>query len=159
IHILDDGSLTAQDYRLLEFHLRPLQIEYIANIQQASFPVGGCWERLIKAIELSYQRYVIQLDSDTLTLKHVPEVVKAIRNNYSFTLGSADGLEFTSITAASCRAASSPSQHIQARSERLLVDAFPNVACRYVRGCAAFAGFAKGAHPRDSLEAFSSHMA
>ncbi len=47
IVILDDGTLTTSDMKMLIYHVRPLQIVHIDQVKTNKYPKGGCWERLL----------------------------------------------------------------------------------------------------------------
>ncbi len=156
--VLDDGSLTAADKRVLAQHLDDPVIYPIAAVDVGDCPRGGCWERLLTLLELRRDAYVIQLDSDTVTLGPVPEVAAAIAAGRNFSLrGEADsewlpvaqiGYDFETLA---------DTAHVQARIEALLErieSRLPQVR-HYARACAGFAGFAPGGHSRELADAFS----
>ena len=156
--ILDDGSLTAADKRVLAEHLDVPVIFPIAAVDPGDCPRGGCWERLLTLLDLRRDAYVIQLDSDTVTLGPVPEVAAAIAAGRNFSLrGEADaewlpvaqiGYDFATLAATA---------HVQARIEALLErieGRLPQVS-HYARACAGFAGFAPGGYSRELADAFS----
>lgn len=166
IAILDDGTLTAADKAVLAKHLGNPLIRSIREVQTGACPTGGCWERLLTLLDLTVDDYVVQLDSDTVTIGAVPEVAAAIAANRSFTMlgdptADANGL----LSLPDFMAAYHPSgsgidpagpAHVQASIEGHW-DRYPDAAShRYVRGSAGFAGFAHGgAASRESAEAFS----
>ncbi len=86
IVILDDGSLTKADKAVLAHHLGAPEIRHIAEVDTADCPRGGTWERLLTLLDMRRENYVIQLDSDTVTLGPVPEIAEAIAQRRSFTL-------------------------------------------------------------------------
>ena len=156
--VLDDGTLTAGDKRVLAEHLDDPVIYPIAAVDVGDCPHGGCWERLLTLLELRRDAYVIQLDSDTVTLGPVPEVATAIAAGRNFSLrGEADsewlpvaqiGYDFDTLA---------DTAHVQARIEALLErieSRLPQVR-HYARACAGFAGFAPGGHTRELADAFS----
>jgi hypothetical protein len=156
--ILDDGTLTAQDRRLLSHHLGEPAIYGLDQVQTGDCPRGGCWERLLTLLDLSEHDYVIQLDSDTVTIADLPEIRQAVRANRSFTLlgeisAGEKGLMTLAAFSAACR--TQTGSHIQQVVERQL-DRHPEADSRfYVRGCAGFAGFARGCGMKSAAEAFS----
>ncbi|WP_419826524.1 hypothetical protein [Sphingomonas sp.] len=169
IAILDDGTLTPKDRRVLAHHLGDPEILAIADVATGACPTGGCWERLLTLLDLARQDYVIQLDSDTLTLSALPEVEAAIAGNRPFTLlgdptADANGvLSLPEFMAAYHPQGSgidpSGPAHIQSSIEGNW-DRFPDAAAwRYVRGSAGFAGFPRGGAGRDAAEAFSAAAA
>lgn len=160
--VLDDGTLTAADKRVLCEHLGDPVIYPIAEVELGDCPRGGCWERLLTLLELRRDAYVIQLDSDTVTLGPVPEVAAAIAAGRNFSLrGGADsewlpvakiGRDFETLA---------DTAHVQLRIEALLGRVerrLPQVR-HYARACAGFAGFAPGGHSRALADAFSREAA
>ena len=164
--ILDDGTLTPADRSVLARHLANPVILPIKAVETGACPRGGCWERLLALLDLTADNYVVQLDSDTVTVGEVPEVVEAVTANRSFTLlGDALAEERGILSLVDFMAAYHPGGsgidlagpvHVQGSIEGHW-DRYPEPARhRYVRGCAGFAGFARGGGPsRASAEAFS----
>jgi hypothetical protein len=97
------------------------------------------------------------MDSDTLTLVPVDEVIDAYRRNQSFTLGTPEArlATFAEATRAVRR---TNSRHVQIVAERGLSQLKSFGVRWYVRGCSAFAGFAQGAFTRAQAESFSHAM-
>ena len=158
IVILNDGTLTSHDIELLRYHLSPSQIVTINDIKSRKCPQGGCWERLLFILDCVKDNYVIQLDSDTLTLNDIPEVVNSIMENRSFTLGTWKRQEVQSIKETCQNVRSSNSNHIQIIAEKNF-DKLPGCdQLKYVRGCAAFTGFARQSFSRSKAEEFSQQM-
>jgi hypothetical protein len=164
--ILDDGTLTAADRAVLARHLANPSIRPIAAVETGACPAGGCWERLLALLDLTDDNYIVQLDSDTVTVGEVPEVRAAIATNRSFTLlGDALAGERGVLSLPDFMTAYHPGgsgidpagpAHVQTSIEGHL-DRYPEAARhRYVKGCAGFAGFARGGRPsRARAEAFS----
>lgn len=153
IAILDDGTLTGADRQVLAHHCGDPQIIALAEVEQGALPKGGCWERLLTILDRRAGEYWIQIDSDTVTLGPVPEIIAAISANRSFTLlGGEDAGDATQALDEFCRRhyPGGPREgHIQARIEsRLARIAQPG--WRYIRGCAGFAGFAAGGPGREA---------
>lgn len=155
--ILDDGTLTASDREILASHLGDPAILPIAAVDTGACPKGGCWERLLTLFELRRDDYVIQLDSDTVTLGPVPEVLAAIEAGRNFTLRGGAQSAWAPASSFSHDPATLPANfHVQGAIEAVM-----GVACaevpgltHYVRGCAGFAGFAPGGLGRETAEAF-----
>jgi hypothetical protein len=163
VAILDDGSLTEADKALLARHLGDPDIRSIHDVDTGRCPHGGTWERLLTLLDLRADDYVIQLDSDTVTVGDVPEVLAAIRENHSFTLlgdpeSEADGVLPLPAFAARRYPDGVPAghHHVQAAIEARF-GTYPDAANhRYVRGCSGFTGFARGGPSgRAEAEAFS----
>lgn len=160
--VLDDGSLEPDDHALLARHLPGVVIEPITAHRSARCPSGGTWERLLGIARHCADRYVMQLDADTLTLDALPEVVAAIAANRSFALGTWDDQRSETFAerAADARRLNTATQvHVQVAAEQHF-DRDPAWAgLRYIRGCSGFAGFARGATSVGFIEDFSERMA
>jgi hypothetical protein len=149
--LLDDGSLTDADRRVLDVQCSAPQILRLAAVDTGDCPRGGTWERLLTLLDLRADAYVIQLDSDTVTVGDVPEIRAAIAANRSFLLlGGPDGEEQGIQPLPAFVAYRYPHgpvaepTHLQALIESRY-GAYPDAAAhRYVRGCSGFAGFARG---------------
>jgi hypothetical protein len=158
--ILSDGTLTAEDRATLKYHLDDPEIFDISKIERGPCPAGGCWERLITVLTLAQTNYVIQFDSDVICLHKPTEVASAVAANVDFTmLGEGEASISGIVSAASMKDwPHRVSDHIQVRSEKLLVTLPDSDTLRYVRGCAGFAGYAHMPSRLEQLFAFSSHM-
>jgi len=161
IVVLSDGSLTLNDCVTLTRHLPFVRITSAEEILPASTPKGGCWERLLLISDLVRNSYVIQVDSDSLTLDAVTEVFSFVVENCSFTLLGAGSFPAIESMSDACNRAQRNNQHSmepQGVGERSL-DRFPDSAhLRYVRGNAAFAGFARDSFTRKDVEFYSKNM-
>lgn len=161
IAILDDGTLTDGDRAVLARHLGNPRIVSIRDVDLHGCPPRSCWERLLTLLDMRRDAYVIQLDSDTVTLGPVPEVEAAIADGRDFTLRGEEGATWLSIAdfAASRPPVDplDPAIHVQEAIEASLgrIDAGLPRPGHYVRGCAGFAGFAPGGLGRATAEAFS----
>jgi hypothetical protein len=160
VMLLDDGTLTPADKAILAHHIGNPVIVSLSDIDTAPCPGGNCWERLLSILDLRADHYVIQLDSDTVTLGPVPEVVDAIATNRSFTLGGGveeQQLGFMTVPGmiASIYPEGPGTAHIQPLIEAKLGEMPGADALRYIRGCAGFAGFARSANGRDIAERFA----
>lgn len=155
--IVDDG-FSFEDKDLIRKHLRCVEFVERKTITSESCPVGGCWERLLTIADICRDHYVIQLDSDTVTVDDPIEVREFIARRASFTLSTKDGRKFISTAEAASAMASNSSPHIQVLAEKVLCE-IPEIADRsYIRGCAGFAGFAQNSINRSSVEKISSFM-
>lgn len=144
--LLDDGTLTASDRSILRHHLGNPAILEIGSISTGHCPAGNCWERLFAILEMRSDDYVIQLDSDTVTLADMPEIVAAIDANRSFTLAggvdeAAVGFQNADNLVAHFYPDGATSNHVQHLAEVAMPRAGHGL--RYIRGCAGFAGFAR----------------
>lgn len=158
IFILDDGSLDEKDKEILNHHLSNPEIIPISKISTGACPKGGCWERIMLVSQLAEEYFVIQLDADIVTVGPVEEVQAAAEAQKSFTLGTPQGLKFITLAEASKAVVGSTGKHVQTLSERHFQNLNGSGVRKYVRGCAGFAGFAKGSIRKANLESFSLEM-
>lgn len=161
VYIVDDGSLTDVDRKLLNDHIPGIRFMVLAECRDTRLPRGGTWERLIAIARLSESRYVVQLDADTLSLGQLEEVVQACRSDRSFTIGTWDGQ--TPETASECAirargALTRIKSHVQIEAEALFDKLSNSASLRYVRGCSGFAGFARGPNKLDFMYELSSQL-
>ena len=155
IVILDDGTLTEQDVRTLNRHCGHPEILSVAAVDTGDWPRGGCWERLLAILDRPGDEYWVQLDSDTVTIGPVPEIAAAIDANRSFTMLGGEEASVGTLPLDQFERHFYPGGpvghgHVQHRIESRLGDLPSAHGWRYVRGCAAFAGFAAGGASRVS---------
>jgi len=167
IALLDDGTLTGADKAVLAHHCGDPEILSIARVDTTGFPTGGCWERFLSILDRRGSEFWIQLDSDTVTLGPVPEVVAALALNRSFTLlGGADAAQPDGAGPmlplgdfARAFYPDGPADgHVQTRIESRMGQIISRPDWRYIRGCAGFAGFAAGGPGRPLAAAFLAQM-
>lgn len=155
--IVDDGLLP-EDKHTLSAHFESIRFVSTDSMRRGTCPSGGCWERLLTLAHENLSHYVIQLDSDTLTLAEPKEVLECIAQNRSFTLGTSSGTHFVPLSEASQYANKNLDKHVQNHAERAL-GVYPGMSeLKYVRGCAGFTGFAPGKLSIASVENFSLQM-
>lgn len=155
--IVSDG-LNAKNIRTLKYSIDNLEIIHISDINTEGCPTGGTWERLIQLSKLNTNSYVIQLDSDTITLAQPNEVIDCIINNESFTLGTDSGTCFKSLEECSIFAEAHKCDHVQNHAERELRNLHNKSSLKYVRGCSGFTGFAQGQLELQKIIDFSRSM-
>lgn len=158
IYLVGD-KFTQDDWSSLETHIDNLIAIPIEEVDTGSCPHGGTWERLLSILKLTKEEYLIQIDSDTLTMSYPTEVATCVENNRSFTIGTSLGRDFIS-----CREASewalqfNDDTHVQTISEKSLVNLDLSGQLSYVRGCSGFAGFSSGDISVNDAELFSNSM-
>lgn len=157
--VLNDGSLTEDDQATIRSHLPAARIVHISEVETDGCPKGSCWERLLLISDLVQNSYVVQLDSDTLTTKAIPEVIACIEANRSFTLlGDRSYPTIEPMLSACIRSKQNLDPQVQAVCERSF-DQLPEAASlKYLRGNAGFTGFAKRSIGRDRIRWFSDLM-
>lgn len=162
--LLDDGTLTGSDRAVLAHHLGHPELRSINSVDCGPCPRGGTWERLLTLLELRQDDYVLQLDSDTVTLGPVPEVIEAVRRGLPFTLAGDQAAETAGMLLLPEFRRQFHSEgpvdprsrvHVQKAIEANF-DLYPDAAShRYIRGCSGFAGFPAGGPGRRAAEVFS----
>lgn len=161
VHILSDGTLTSEDMACLAQHIPQVSFLQLADVRSPKCPQGACWERLLSIAQLVQQHYVVQLDGDTLALGDISEVAEHIAAARSFTLGTWDDQQIESMEtrcSAAKAALTAARPHVQLLAEANF-DKFSEYATlRYAKGCAGFAGFARGSFTRERVEALSQEM-
>jgi hypothetical protein len=123
---------------------------------------GGTWERLVYLIDRSRKEFVIQLDSDTLTVGDITEIKDCIERNSSFCLNGHTGSvqnrakldDIIPMSQAAEAAKSSTSDYIGVAFERRMAEFQGSDGFYYVRGSSALAGFACGAIKKDLIDHF-----
>jgi hypothetical protein len=157
--VLNDGSLTDSDVSLLNKQIPSLRLFHISTVDTAPSPKGGCWERLMLIGDLVQNSYIVQLDSDTLTLGPIPEVIDCIERNQSFTLlGDRSYPHIESMLDACTRLKSNVQPQVQSICERSF-DLLPESRdLKYLRGNAGFVGFGKGSINPERIQWFSGLM-
>ncbi len=158
IYVIDDLSLTERSKRVLRQHAKGVEIIPITEVRNDHCPSGGDWEGFLLIGEMSSSHYCIMLDADTLTLSPLPEVLDAVHNNNSFTLGTWPDQQIVSIHEVRESVAALKSEHVQILSEKKLDKLKNGDQLKYVRGCGGFSGFAKGSVSRSVIDEFSLAM-
>lgn len=159
ICVINDGTLDSGLKRQLRDHIPKVTLLHIGDAPRLKVPKGGCWERLAWIAELSKNDYVIQLDSDTLTRRPLPEVCDSWRQETPFILaGDRSGARVLPRAEISRNAALLPGNHVQTVLERCL-DSVHGLDPLYVRGSGGFFGVPRGALSFDRIEQWSAIMA
>ena len=158
--VIVDRDMPAAARATLSAHFPGIEFQTLEDIEVGPCQRGGTWERLIHLLDLSRDRYVVQVDCDTLAYgADVREVLDCIAGNRAFTLSGGVGSEIVTLSDAAHRAQAEPCAYVGIAAEALL-DRLPDAeALRYVRGSSGFAGFAKGGVSRERIERFHQDMA
>ncbi len=161
VHVVDDGSLTDEDRALLGRHIPGIRFHDIVACREPGLPQGGTWERLIAIARLSIDRYVIQLDSDTLTLSQIDEVASAAQEGLSFSIGTWDRQNVEpaierAVTAQGRLENGKP--HIQLLAESGFDRLHDAASLKYIRGCSGFSGFSPGDGKLELMHSLSSQL-
>ena len=160
IVVVCDPSITDADRAVLKEQVPHIELRRADEFTHPDIPRGGTWERLFAISEYVRDNYVIQLDADTLTVRPIPEVLEAIRNQTGFVLGEMPDTPIRTLPAARENALPwmHPGAHIQgvAETEMVLVGLPENAL--YIRGCSGFSGFPRSATMRETMLDFSRRM-
>jgi hypothetical protein len=161
VYVVDDGSLSANDRAGLRDHVPGLTLLALSEFRSAACPSGGTWERLLAIAALVREHYVIQLDSDTLTVGTIDDVRDAVKDGRAFALGTWNNQKFETMRER-CETARSliteAGDHTQLVAEANLDKLRGFDSLRYVRGCSGFAGFPRRSFTREFVEAISAEM-
>lgn len=169
VAVLDDGSLTSEDHAYIRAHVPLVEIRAMDTIDTGRCPRGGTWERLTLAAEYARHSYVIQLDSDTLTLKDPADVRACYEQDRSFVLsGCIDGHSSENLYARmtaqeayedrSLLFLTPGGEHAQVKAETSFRNARLPSGFRYFRGSSGFAGFSRQPALFQRVEEFSLAM-
>jgi hypothetical protein len=161
VAILNDGSLTTEDFGVLHHHIPGLQVFEFSQVDLGRCPRGGTWERLVKIVELSADTYVIQADADTLVLSDISEVLQCWRDNKPFLLGTDVGQQVQPAPVTARMAQGWIAKAGQGRisvgmKAEAALDTLPDAEKRnYVHASSGFAGFGQRTVNKADLEEFS----
>ena len=160
IVVVCDPSITAEDQVLLRQHVPHIELRSADEFTHPDIPRGGTWERLYAIAGLVREHYVVKLDADTVTVRPIPEVFDAIRNDTGFVLGEMPDTPIRPLQAVRERALAfiKPNAHIQTITESEMVNVGLPPDALYVRGCSGFTGFPRSQTMRDTMTDFSRRM-
>lgn len=155
--ILNDGSLSEDDLTLLRQHVPRLEVRHIRDVDTTDLPAGGTWERLITLIELSQDRYAIQLDADIAALGEIPEVLNSVAQQNSFALTNFQRPGIVTLAQAAAFTAASgwaSSTHVQTLAECAFSQLLYASERNYTRSSSAFTGIPQGTAQRATIVEF-----
>lgn len=155
--VVDDG-LTDGDRAIIQEHVENVSFIRTTDVDTGLCPKRGTWERLVTISHLCGEDYVVQLDSDTITIRRPTEVLDAMGANRSFALGTDQGRRIIPLKEASIFARQFDSTHVQILAEQAMNRIPSEVGQWYVRACSGFAGFCRAGTDFLRLERFSNHM-
>ena len=162
VFIINDGSLNNDDFIVLRKHIPIADFFDAKQFSDPHCPTGGCWERLLAIASFIDQFYIIQLDSDTLSLSALDEINDHIKTNTGFIIGTWDNQEIEAMNISSERAIKNVNPTFDAHVQILAEAHFSKLAgsenLRYVRGCAGFSGFPKNSFKKQFIIDFSTKM-
>jgi len=148
--ILNDGTLSERNIDCLRYHIKGVKIFKISDVADRRLPRGGCWERLTLVSQLSDQKFVVQIDSDTITRNPIPEVQQYVSDGTPFTLAGHPLTRVVSNEEVSDGWKNTNAIAVQSQAERAM-GAFSTLWPMYASGCAAFSGYPKKSLPIDEV--------
>ncbi len=143
---------------IIRHHVQPLRILRDSEVRLGECPQGGTWERLVSVVREAESQYVIQLDSDTVTVSEIPEIAKCVELNRSFMIGTWRNQDIISAAEARDMVKDVASTHVQMLAEKNLGKLTAFASLRYARGQSSLAGFSRGCSSFSLLEEFSRRM-
>lgn len=155
VTVLGD-RLTAHDIDVLQGHIPGMDFVDVASITPGECQKGGTWERLWACVEMSQNRYVVQMDSDVLARGTLKQVLQNIQGNIPFALGGRMVVEPANYYPE--RAKDVVSEHINIASERAFARYRGVEKWNYIRASSGFAGFAAGGVSLDLVQSFHHEM-
>lgn len=159
IEVINDGSLTEGDINVLHDHIPGVNISESSMIDTLNCPSYISWKRLFRAQQLAESSYVIQLDSDTLSLGPLVDVHNHVQSNTGFLTGSKRWNGPVDVEFLHGIVSQWKSTHVQARAENNFkyLSFFKN-GTKYLRGCAGFAGYPKNFANVDNIAELSENI-
>ena len=144
VEAINDGSLSADDLKVISHHVPNIQFSAANDVNTYDGPSYISWKRLYRVQKLAETSYVIQLDSDTLSLGPLIDVDDAVRANRGFLIGSNRWSNAVDVNTLKDIVSQWNNNHVQARAEAIFhkLDFYQD-GTRYLRGCAGFAGYPK----------------
>ena len=159
IEVIDDGSLSAYSYSVLRHHIPNVQFFKASDVNTYDCPSYVSWRRLFRAQHHAKSRYVIQLDSDTLSVGPLVDVNNHVKNNTGFVTGSNRWPEGIDVQFLNRIVKQWGSKHVQARAEEGFQNIeFFNDGTKYLRACAGFAGYPKNFASVDEIRSLSAQI-
>ena len=159
--VVDDGSLTPSDRAVITDHVVGAEVMPLSAGRVPGLPEGGTWERLCVIAREARERYVMQLDADTVTVGRLDAVAALIDANRPFAIadaGSPGPCGFAAFSDFHKARGVPPSEHIQIAAEMALDTVGLPTQRLYLRGSSAFAGFPAGADVLPLLHEFHDAM-
>ena len=163
--VINDGSLSQNDIRILKSQIVGLQVRHIADIPNSQCPKGGCWERFLCVADYVQDNYVIVLDADMVTQMNVSEVADCVELNKSFIMGLYEGQVIQSMKDVWTQEVGKFGKLEMGSSKGIqqvfdtnmdLITGYDHLL--YLKGSGGFNGFAKRSLTREDIERFSREM-
>ncbi len=156
--ILDDGSLTSEDRKILDHHLRNPEFYGLDDVPTGECPSYICWKRLLLIARLCQDSYIVQVDSDIVAQDDLEDALRAIEKKEAFILVNRQHpgrILMEKMGAWLDDRGWNNDRSLQMNAERAFARTVMGSTDHYVRGSAAFVGFPQGCTSFDQIEAFS----
>ncbi|MFT7005532.1 MAG: hypothetical protein ACJAXJ_000030 [Colwellia sp.] len=159
IEVINDGSLQPSDISILKHHVPKLNISLASDVDTHGCPTYISWKRLFRIQQLAESSYVIQLDSDTISIGPLYEIDNRVNSNEGFLIGSMRWgapvrTEFLNSIVSSWK-----NTHVQPLAEENFHKmTFFADGTKYIRACAGFAGYPKKFATIEEIKALSDEI-
>lgn len=159
IEVINDGSLTQQDIETIEHHVPKVRFSLASDVHTHGCPTYISWKRLFRVQQLAETSYVIQLDSDTLSLGPLVEVHDRVSKNQGYLIGSERWGKAVNVGLLRDIVSQWQNTHVQPLAEINFhkMDFFAD-GTKYIRACAGFAGYPKGFATIAQIQALSNEI-
>jgi len=152
------SKMAISDIDRLTEHFPGIKIEILQDIPIKPFQAGGTWERLIYITRLAQEKYVLQMDCDTITIgSDVSEIISRVESNTSYAYSDGNR-NLGSLKTAASEASLVSSNYVGLALERSFSEWPQAEDFRYCRASSAIAGFAQGSGNIEHLEYFYWNM-
>ena len=156
IEVVDDGTLSGDDLTTLHHHVPGIVVSPSGAVHTLRCPSYSSWKRLFRIVEISRSSYVVQLDSDTITLGPMVEVHAHAMANRGFMIGESHWSEPTDVALMRQLAGRWTADGPQALMEAVLTElGHFQPGDTYLHGCAGFCGYPRGSLDAAGVEALS----
>ena len=156
--VVVSDNLSEKSQNILRSCIEGVKILPVNECREPGLPIGGCWERLATILRHLDEGYVMQMDADTITLQRPDELLDAIDRNVSCTIISKPDCKKVTFSEIARLVSVWDSDHVQVDSEKALAECRQAETRLYVRGCAAYTGFAQGSSGLNDLKSFSQEL-
>ena len=159
IEAINDGSLTEQDLVILREHIPSINITDANNVDTHGCPSYISWKRLFRIQKLAESSYVIQLDSDTVSLGPLVDVHDRASQNQGFLIGSDRWGKAVEVGLLRDIVSQWNNIHVQPLAEiNFHKMHFFADGTKYLRACAGFAGYPKNFATIEGIQALSNEI-
>jgi len=159
IEVINDGTLTDNDITTLKNHVPNIRFSNASDVDTLSCPTYISWKRLLRIAEVAKNSYVIQLDSDTISLAPLIDIHDKVKKNEGFLIGSERWGQPVDVSFLHDIVISWKNQHVQAKAEEIFKDIeFFKDGTKYLRACAGFSGYPKNFARLHEIEQLSQQI-